>query len=221
MSDVQTFYADSHIDLADGFGSTAYPRTSPHRGLDVQWPQGTPIPTYVPGVVERVYWSTALGNVVVLRVGFGWVGFCHLLNATVSVGDYVPAGGIVGTVGNTGSVSAGAHLHTTVSEVGNDPGSSPVVDPLPYIREQRDGTQPATLPQLDKKRKPKMLMCHVLGGASDNTSAKYAIFAPGFYFEFEGQDAANAWISQIGSGPSAAVTAGTLQLIKAAALAGK
>lgn len=219
MSHVKTFYAEPHIDTADGFGSTMPPRSNPHRGLDIQWPEATPVPSYVGGFVERVYWSNVLGNVVVLRAEFGWVGFCHLLSVAVSMGQAVPAGGVIGLLGSTGTASTGPHLHTTVSLVGNDPGGSPVVDPLPYIRAYRDG-EPVKIPSAPiQKRKPKMLMCHVPQAASDRVSPKYAIFAPGFFFEFEGQEAANAWIAQIGAGPSAAVTPGTMQLIRAAALA--
>lgn len=136
---VQEFYAEPHLDTADGFGSTLAPRKTPHRGLDVNgWPEGTPIPTYCPGTVERVYQSVSLGNVVVVRSAFGWVGYCHLLSASVQVGQQLAANDIVGLLGNTGSASVGAHLHTTVSLTGNDPGTSPVVDPLPYIRQYRD-----------------------------------------------------------------------------------
>ena len=218
---VQDFYAENHLDTSDGFGSTLN-RPHPHRGFDINgWPEGTPIPAWSPGTVERVYWSSVLGNVVVVHTDFGWVGYCHLVAASVSEGQWINEGDTIGALGQTGSAAAGPHLHTTVSETGNDPGSSAVIDPLPYIRQYRDGAPtPSPIPH-EKKRKPKMLMCHVLQGASDKVSPKFAIFAPGFYFEFEGQDAANAWISQIGSGPSASVTAGTLELIKTAALAGK
>ncbi|HLP97644.1 MAG TPA: peptidoglycan DD-metalloendopeptidase family protein [Sideroxyarcus sp.] len=142
---VKEFWAESHLDIADGFGSMTG-RKTPHRGLDVNgWAIGTPVPTYVAGVVDRVYTSLVLGNIVVLRTEFGWVGFCHLMSASVREGQSVPAGGIIGTLGNTGTATTGPHLHTTVSLVGNDPGGSPVVDPLPYVRRYRDG-KPAPAP---------------------------------------------------------------------------
>lgn len=219
---IQDFYADEHLALDDGFGSTLPPRTSPHRGLDVnRHPTGTEIPALYSGTVVRSEYQSGLGNVVCVQTDRGFYeGNSHLTDRWVGVGDRVEAGTIIGTLGNTGTLSSGAHLHKTISPSSNDPSRGAVVDPLPYIRAARDGGTPSPTPKpSSKKRKKTMLMCHVNNGSANGTAAKYAIFAPGFYFEFEGQDAANAWISQIGAGPSAAVTAGTLELIKAASMA--
>lgn len=140
--DVATFYAEPHLDTSDGFGSTLN-RPHPHRGFDVfKWAEGTPVPAWSPGQVTRVYRSTALGNVVVVHTSFGWVGYCHLASTAVSEGQTVGKGDIVGALGQTGTAAVGPHLHTTVSLTGDDPGTSEVVDPLPYIRQYRDGDVP-------------------------------------------------------------------------------
>lgn len=138
---IQDFYAEEHLDLADGFGSLAGGRTNPHRGLDVNgWATGTPVPALYGGTVARSEYQGGLGNVVCVRTDEGvFEGSCHLDERYVSVGDRVEAGTIIGTLGNTGSLSFGAHTHKTISPSSDDPGSGQVVDPLPYIRAARDG----------------------------------------------------------------------------------
>jgi hypothetical protein len=79
-------------------------------------------------------------------------------------------------------------------------------------------TEAPPIPKKDK-RGNKMLMCHIPNGASDGKSPKFAIFGAGFFFEFEGQDEANAWILQIGANQSAVVNRQTMDEIKKASLA--
>ena len=137
---IQDFYAEEHLDLNDGFGSMLN-RSHGHRGLDVDgWPVGTDVPALYSGTVVRSEYQGGLGNVVCVQTEAGFFeGSCHLDSRNVNYGDHVNAGDIIGTLGNTGSLSFGAHTHKTISPSSSDPGIGEVVDPLPYIRAARDG----------------------------------------------------------------------------------
>lgn len=138
---LQDFYAEQHLDVADGFGSMAGGRKNPHRGLDVNGiSRGTEVPNLYAGVVARSEYQGGLGNVVCVAADAGfYVGYSHLDVRDVVEGQRVEVGQIVGTLGNTGSLSFGAHTHVTVSFTSDDPSTGPTVDPLPYIRAARDG----------------------------------------------------------------------------------
>lgn len=92
----------------------------PHSGTDWAMKEGTPIPAIAKGTIVGVYESKVLGHVVEQRVmdkaGKIWyIGYCHLANVFLKEGDKILQGDTIGTVGNTGSASTGAHLHATLS----------------------------------------------------------------------------------------------------------
>lgn len=126
----QEFYAN----VGDRFGVIGGDRVNPHRGVDFPWGQGTPIPSWCAGTVVRNEYNSVIGWIIAIETSGGWAGFCHMASQSpLPVGSSVSFGQTVGLVGNTGSASRGAHLHATFSTVGNHPGTSPVVDPLPWI----------------------------------------------------------------------------------------
>lgn len=124
--------------LSDGFGSEAYPRTNPHRGVDLPHALGTPVPSLAGGFVTHSQWSSVLGNIVQVKHDDGrFVGYRHLRSAAarVAFGARVEKGTIIGQVSDTGSAAYGYHLCTTNSS--NDRGvfgESGVVDPWPWIK---------------------------------------------------------------------------------------
>ena len=142
QEELARFYAEPHLDRADGFGSTAG-RRNPHRGFDVnKHSTGTPVPSIVDGVVVRSERQAGLGNVVVVRRATGtFIGYAHLDTRGVAVGATVIKGGIIGTLGNTGTLTTGPHTHVTASKVSDNPSVGGVIDPLPYILWARDGGQ--------------------------------------------------------------------------------
>ena len=95
-----------------------------HKGIDYRATIGTPVVAAVPGVVvhagKHIYkkgWGYAFGiHVIVMNDAFAdgtaglWAGYCHLSGVTVSVGQRVRQGQLVGVSGNTGR-STGPHLH--------------------------------------------------------------------------------------------------------------
>lgn len=141
MSTIQEFYAETHLDRSDGFGSMAGGRRNPHRGFDVnRHPLGVGVPSIVDGVVVRSERQTGLGNMVVVRRATGtYIGYSHLESRSVDVGATVTQGQEIGRLGNTGTLTTGPHTHVTASKVSDNPSSGGVIDPLPYILWARDG----------------------------------------------------------------------------------
>lgn len=104
--------------------------SSYHTGLDFAGPSGTPIRAVTNGVITSVGYDGAYGNKTVLTLDDGTeIWFCHQSATTVSDGETVRAGEIIGYVGSTGNVT-GPHLHLEVRPGGGDP-----VDPDAALRQ--------------------------------------------------------------------------------------
>ena len=96
------------------FGARRYvngePR-SPHTGIDIAVPKGTPIHAPLAGRVLLVKSMYLDGNTVVLGHGNGLVSvYCHLSHTDVHKGEWVKTGQIIGKVGMTGRTT-GPNLH--------------------------------------------------------------------------------------------------------------
>ena len=85
---------------------------SPHSGMDIAVPQGTPVKAPAAGVVTFAAPDLYLtGGTVLLDHGHGVSSnFLHLSRLDVKVGDRVEQGQVIGTVGMTGRAT-GPHLH--------------------------------------------------------------------------------------------------------------
>ena len=89
---------------------------SPHWGLDIAMPTGTPVLAPAPGRVtlaeSDLYYT---GGTIILDHGYGVTStYAHLSKVAVKVGQTVQPGEQIGAVGATGRVT-GAHLHWTIN----------------------------------------------------------------------------------------------------------
>ncbi len=89
---------------------------SPHSGMDIAAPTGTPIKAPAAGVVTFAAPDLYLtGGTVLLDHGFGISSnFLHLSRIDVKAGDRVEQGQVIGAVGATGRAT-GPHLHWGMS----------------------------------------------------------------------------------------------------------
>jgi len=125
--------------IRQGTGSLIYPIngtfTSPfgsrwgrlHAGIDIAAPEGTPIRAADSGTVVLAAYTGGYGNYTCVQHG-GSLSTCyaHQSSISVSAGQSVSQGQVIGAVGNTGN-SFGAHLHFE-TRVNGSP-----VDPMGYL----------------------------------------------------------------------------------------
>jgi len=84
---------------------------SPHGGMDIAAPKGTTIIAPLGGVVTMVSDLYYTGNTVIIDHGLGVsTVFAHMDNVAVTVGQVIPQGAKIGSVGATGRAT-GPHLH--------------------------------------------------------------------------------------------------------------
>ena len=116
--------------LTSSYGYRVHPITgnySFHNGVDLAAGQGTPIYATKSGKVTTATYNYAYGYYVVVNHldGFSSL-YGHMTHYTVSEGDYVERGEVIGYVGSTG-YSTGPHLHFTIYYNGS------TVNPMSYI----------------------------------------------------------------------------------------
>lgn len=104
-----------------GFGMRFHPIDQVwkmHNGIDYAAPTGTPIPSQTGGRVSFSGWQNGYGNTVIVDAGAGYQHlYGHNSRNSVSVGQMVSAGSILGLVGSTGK-SKGPHVHYEVRKNG-------------------------------------------------------------------------------------------------------
>jgi murein DD-endopeptidase MepM/ murein hydrolase activator NlpD len=85
---------------------------SPHSGMDIAVPQGTPVKAPASGIVTFADTDLYLtGGTLLIDHGHGVSSnFLHMSRIDVKVGDRVEQGQVVGAVGMTGRAT-GPHLH--------------------------------------------------------------------------------------------------------------
>lgn len=103
--------------LGTAFGVKDAAHPNGHRGDDYNgFPAGTKLRAVNDGTIVLSVYSKVLGNVVVLKVGLRFFGYCHMLAPTnLKIGAQVKSGDVIGLAGTTGSASSGVHLHLTAS----------------------------------------------------------------------------------------------------------
>ncbi|QOV37346.1 M23 family metallopeptidase [Streptomyces ferrugineus] len=121
----------SSYTITSTFGQAgAYWSSGYHTGLDFAAPTGTLIKAIHSGTITFAGWDGSYGYKTVLTLDDGtelW--FAHQSSISVSVGQKVNTGDVIGRVGATGNVT-GAHLHLEV----HPDGSSNGIDPMAWLR---------------------------------------------------------------------------------------
>lgn len=121
--------------LSSYYISCAYgPRTHPiygydhfHGGVDMAAAEGTPVYATASGTVTTAAYHNLNGNYVMISHSGGYASaYLHMSYYTVSAGQYVTQGQIIGYVGSTGS-STGPHLDFRIYSNGA------TVNPMNYI----------------------------------------------------------------------------------------
>lgn len=113
---------------------------SPHSGIDIGAVQGAPVRAPAAGVVADVGDYYFCGNTLTIDLGQGLYSvYCHLSKITVTRGQGVKPGAVVGSIGASGRTT-GPNLHWTVSLNGTP------VDPHAFLIDGPE-TNPATQKQ--------------------------------------------------------------------------
>ncbi|MBT3155303.1 M23 family metallopeptidase [Streptomyces sp. CHD11] len=121
----------SSYTISSTFGqSGAYWSSGQHTGLDFAAPTGTLIKAVHTGTITSAGWDGSYGYKTVLTLDDGTeIWYAHQSSISVSVGQKVTTGEVIGRVGSTGN-STGAHLHLEV----HTGGSSSGIDPMAWLQ---------------------------------------------------------------------------------------
>jgi septal ring factor EnvC (AmiA/AmiB activator) len=114
-----------------GFGRVLEPRfktVTVQNGIDIGAPAGAPVRAVAAGRVVHAGWFKGYGNLVILDHGEGYHSLvAHLATMRTAMGEEVPAGSVLGTVGDSGSLK-GPYLYFEIRERGRP------VDPRQWLR---------------------------------------------------------------------------------------
>ncbi|HZK36273.1 MAG TPA: M23 family metallopeptidase [Aeromicrobium sp.] len=107
--------------LTGRFGQSSSLWSTVHTGLDFAGPSGTTIVSLAGGTVKSAGYSGAFGNRTVITLLDGTdVWYAHQSRITVSAGQTVDPGQVIGYTGSTGNVT-GPHLHLEIRPGGGGP----------------------------------------------------------------------------------------------------
>lgn len=129
-------YPLSHIKINSPYGYRKDPFTGKrkfHNGIDLH-ARSAKVFAMMQGRVLKVGQDKVSGKYITLQHGSFTVSYCHLSQISVSQGQDVLSGDVVGITGNTGR-STGEHLHITCKYNGNS------IDPfilISYVKRVRE-----------------------------------------------------------------------------------
>lgn len=117
--------------ISSYFGNRVHPISKEytmHTGIDIESPRKTPFVAAQTGTVVFANWFAGYGKAIIIDHGGGYTTlYGHLDVISVTVGQVVKKGEVIGQTGNTG-YSTGPHLHFEVRMNGE------YVDPLTYVK---------------------------------------------------------------------------------------
>lgn len=111
-----------------GTMTQAYDSDRKHYAIDIVAPIGTPVKAVAEGTVIFSEWTSDTGNVIILEHKNGFTSvYKHNGSLSKGQGDVVRTGEVIASVGNTGELSTGPHLHFELWDNGTP------VNPLDFL----------------------------------------------------------------------------------------
>jgi len=108
--------------------SQEYDAQIKHYAVDIVAPKDTPVKSVAAGTVIFSEWTTETGYVIIMEHKNGILSvYKHNGSLNKNQGDFVRAGEVIASVGNTGELTTGPHLHFELWNNGNP------VNPADYI----------------------------------------------------------------------------------------
>ena len=108
--------------------SQKYNAKKKHFAVDVVAPRQTPIKAVADGIVIFAEWTADTGHVIILEHKNGLLSvYKHNGSLNKNQGDIVRAGEVIASVGNTGELTTGPHLHFELWDKGTS------MNPLDFI----------------------------------------------------------------------------------------
>lgn len=92
--------------------SEPYNSKTKHYAVDVVAPRDSPVKAVADGTVIFAEWTAATGYVIILKHNNNLISvYKHNATLTKGQGEIVKAGEVIATIGNTGELTTGPHLH--------------------------------------------------------------------------------------------------------------
>jgi len=92
--------------------SEQYNAEEKHYAVDIVVAKNTPVKAAADGTVIFAEWTAQTGYVIIIEHSYGLISvYKHNAKLTKAQGDFVKAGEVVATSGNTGDLTTGPHLH--------------------------------------------------------------------------------------------------------------
>lgn len=108
--------------------SQKYDAEKKHFAVDVVAPKDTPVKAVADGAVIFAEWTTETGYVIIMEHQDGLLSvYKHNGSLNKSQGDIIRTGEVIASIGNTGELTTGPHLHFELWNNGSP------VNPLDYI----------------------------------------------------------------------------------------
>lgn len=102
---------------------------SGHYGIDIASNKNAVIKSVADGIVVFSDWSTETGNTLIIQHNNGILSvYKHNSSLFKEIGDFIAQGEAIGTIGNTGTLTDGPHLHFELWYLGIP------LNPLDYIQ---------------------------------------------------------------------------------------
>ena len=112
----------------NGTLSQGFDQKTKHYAVDLVAPRDTPVKAIADGTVLFAEWTTETGYVIIIEHQEGITSvYKHNGSLSKSQGDLVRAGEVIASIGNTGELTTGPHLHFELWRKGKP------VDPQNYI----------------------------------------------------------------------------------------